>query len=106
MFNPFPFECSDANSFNWQYRQLLEALDFLRSINLIHTDLKLENVLLRTSDLREETVYCRAKGERVQIEVPVNPQVKLIDFGGATYEDAHKATIINTRQYRAPEVLS
>ena len=28
----------------------------------------------------------------------------VIDFGGATYEDAHKTTTINTRQYRGPEV--
>jgi serine/threonine protein kinase len=30
----------------------------------------------------------------------------VIDFGGATYDDDdHKSTIINTRQYRAPEVI-
>lgn len=29
----------------------------------------------------------------------------VIDFGGATYDDEHKSTIINTRQYRGPEVL-
>lgn len=30
----------------------------------------------------------------------------VIDFGGATYDDdEHKSTIVNTRQYRAPEVI-
>lgn len=30
----------------------------------------------------------------------------VIDFGGATYDDDdHKSTIVNTRQYRAPEVI-
>jgi hypothetical protein len=29
----------------------------------------------------------------------------VIDFGGATFDDdTHKSTIINTRQYRGPEV--
>jgi serine/threonine protein kinase len=36
---------------------------------------------------------------------PMNDQIKLIDFGGATYEDEHHTQIINTRQYRAPEVI-
>lgn len=38
--------------------------------------------------------------------VPASTRVKVIDFGGATYDnDAHKSTIVNTRQYRAPEVI-
>jgi hypothetical protein len=28
---------------------------------------------------------------------PIDDEVKLIDFGGATYEDEHHTTIINTR---------
>jgi serine/threonine protein kinase len=28
----------------------------------------------------------------------------VIDFGGATYDDERKGSIINTRQYRGPEV--
>ena len=28
---------------------------------------------------------------------PINDQIKLIDFGGATYEDEHHTQIINTR---------
>ena len=31
--------------------------------------------------------------------------VAVIDFGGATFEHQHKSSIINTRQYRAPEVV-
>ncbi len=29
----------------------------------------------------------------------------VIDFGGATYDSQHKTRIVNTRQYRAPEVV-
>ena len=28
---------------------------------------------------------------------PINDEVKLIDFGGATYEEEHHTSIINTR---------
>ena len=30
--------------------------------------------------------------------------IYLIDMGGATYENEHHTKVINTRQYRAPEV--
>ena len=29
----------------------------------------------------------------------------VIDFGGATFDWEHKSVLINTRQYRAPEVI-
>ena len=29
----------------------------------------------------------------------------VIDFGGATYDDERKSTVVNTRQYRGPEVV-
>ena len=29
----------------------------------------------------------------------------MIDFGGATFDSDHHSSIINTRQYRAPEVI-
>lgn len=31
--------------------------------------------------------------------------IVVIDFGGATYDDESKSSIINTRQYRSPEVI-
>jgi serine/threonine protein kinase len=36
---------------------------------------------------------------------PICTEVKVIDFGGATYEHERHSLIINTRQYRAPEVI-
>ncbi|CAK4713687.1 unnamed protein product [Aphanomyces euteiches] len=77
---------------------------YLHSINLIHTDLKPENILL--IDDEEDT------GERARLSTlkrklvpPASDRVKLIDFGGATYDDESKSGIINTRQYRSPEVM-
>ena len=36
---------------------------------------------------------------------PVSSKIKLIDMGGATWDHEHHSTIINTRQYRSPEVI-
>ena len=37
--------------------------------------------------------------------IPVSEEIKIIDFGGATYDNDHHSSVINTRQYRAPEVI-
>ncbi len=79
--------------------QLLHAMSFLHSINLIHTDLKLENILFVSNNF---TKSLQNNGR--QLLLPVDPIIKIIDFGGATYDDKHKSTIISTRQYRGPEV--
>ncbi|KAF1325897.1 Cmgc/clk protein kinase, partial [Globisporangium splendens] len=42
---------------------------------------------------------------RLALRPPACNAVKLIDFGGATYDDESKSSIINTRQYRSPEVI-
>jgi dual-specificity kinase len=43
--------------------------------------------------------------KKIGYKVPTKLNVKIIDFGGATYiTDAHDG-IINTRQYRSPEVI-
>ena len=38
-------------------------------------------------------------------QFPVNSSIKLIDFGGAVHYDEDRTSLINTRQYRAPEVI-
>lgn len=37
--------------------------------------------------------------------VPESTRLKLIDFGGSCYDNEKKSSVINTRQYRAPEVM-
>eukprot|EP00957_Ditylum_brightwellii_P080083 6090511-Ditylum_brightwellii.AAC.1 len=37
--------------------------------------------------------------------VPASTKIKVIDFGGATYDHEKKSSVVNTRQYRAPEVI-
>jgi len=36
--------------------------------------------------------------------VPSSDQIKVIDFGSATFDDQYHSTIVSTRHYRAPEV--
>lgn len=98
-------------------RQCLEALNFLHTdLSLAHTDLKLENVLFTSVEdlvpaefLREalwQEAHRSSKNNKpVQYKRPANTAIKLIDFGNATYELEHHSPIINTRQYRAPEVI-
>jgi hypothetical protein len=90
-YRPFPVSCVRHFA-----QQLLETLEFLHSFNIIHTDLKLENLLL----LNDSEVSYRG-GQMI----PKSTRIKVIDFGGATYDDEKKSSIVNTRQYRAPEVI-
>jgi serine/threonine protein kinase len=79
--------------------QMIAGVAFLHSMGIIHTDLKLENILLKYDGVAP---FVMPDGETVQ--VPRRWQIKIIDFGGATYDNEHKSTVINTRQYRGPEV--
>jgi dual specificity tyrosine-phosphorylation-regulated kinase 2/3/4 len=65
-------------------QSILECLDLLKKKNIIHCDLKPENILLRE------------KGKS---------SVKIIDFGSACYENYTMYQYIQSRAYRAPEVI-
>lgn len=83
-------------------------------VKIIHTDLKPENILLvkseyeTHSDISKAPVNISKKAnpkEEFLYRVPCDFKVKIIDFGGAIYfNEAHKG-LINTRQYRSPEVI-
>eukprot|EP00440_Ansanella_granifera_P051628 gb/GFBE01055974.1/.p1 GENE.gb/GFBE01055974.1/~~gb/GFBE01055974.1/.p1 ORF type:complete len:510 (+),score=111.59 gb/GFBE01055974.1/:1-1530(+) len=100
-------------------KQCLKALKFLhKQLKLTHTDLKPENILLQTmvpprvSRFPREQAWKEAqrRSSRSNHSVPpylrpVSADIKIIDFGNATYEKEHHSTVINTRQYRGPEVV-
>jgi serine/threonine protein kinase len=97
----FPMSCIRDFTF-----QLLETLEFLHSFGLIHTDLKMENILL----VDDREVLTTASSYRMTQQpkeqfIPVSTKIKVIDFGGACYDTDAKSSIVNTRQYRAPEVI-
>lgn len=81
-------------------RQLLRTVAFLHKMRLIHTDLKLENILLVNSDWQyhRHPVHGRSRVVRCK-------DLVVIDLGSATYETDHHASIVSTRHYRAPEVV-
>lgn len=95
--------------------QTLSAMRFLHEeVKIIHTDLKPENILFASSeyttmnDISKAPVNIAKKAspkEKFSYRAPLNYSVKIIDFGGAIYfEEAHDG-LINTRQYRSPEVI-
>merc|ERR1719433_1473044 len=110
------FWMQDIQSFA---KQSMEALNFLHGhLHMTHTDLKPENILLQstersiTSPFPRECDWLRRNGSSSSktqslgdYQRPANNRIKLIDFGNATYADEHHSSIINTRQYRGPEVL-
>jgi dual specificity tyrosine-phosphorylation-regulated kinase 2/3/4 len=65
-------------------RQIANALNYMNILGIIHCDLKPENILLKS---RHQTA------------------IKIIDFGTALYEKQIYYTYIQSRYYRAPEVM-
>lgn len=64
--------------------QLLRALDLLSEHNIIHCDLKPENILLKNAN---------------------HSAIKVIDFGSSCFGDKQLYTYIQSRFYRAPEII-
>jgi len=64
--------------------QILEAVRFLHSLKLIHADLKPENILMKS--------YSQCL-------------IKVIDLGSSFFNTDARASIVQSRSYRAPEVI-
>lgn len=103
----------------------------MHSNKLSHTDLKPENILFIDSEYDLEyngkmvsamynsnyhialSTYASFKKEHPDFVVTQkrdermvkNPDVKVVDFGNATYDHEHHTTVVSTRHYRAPEVI-
>ncbi|KAF9947076.1 dual specificity protein kinase kns1 [Mortierella alpina] len=96
-FCPFP-----PNQIQFFARQLLTSVAFLHRLRLIHTDLKPENILLANGAYRQAT-YKKTPSKMRRILL--DPEIRLIDFGSATFQDEHHSTVVSTRHYRAPEII-
>ncbi|XP_037253896.1 dual specificity protein kinase CLK1 isoform X3 [Falco rusticolus] len=81
--------------------QICKSVNFLHLNKLTHTDLKPENILFVKSDYVEEYNPKLKCDERTL----KNPDIKVVDFGSATYDDEYHSTLVSTRHYRAPEVI-
>jgi CDC-like kinase len=67
-------------------------------LRLTHTDLKPENILFTSSDW--EISYNARK--RKDVRKVKSTEVRLIDFGSATFDWEHHSKVVSTRHYRAP----
>lgn len=65
-------------------QQILIALEYIHSLKIIHCDLKPENILIKSIN---------------------NTQIKVIDFGSSCFIHDHLSSYVQSRSYRAPEVI-
>ena len=84
----------------------------LHDLNLIHTDLKPENILL-VNNAYQTFTYNRGipssshttSRTSKQRRVLLDSDIRLIDFGSATFDDEYHSSVVSTRHYRAPEII-
>ncbi|XP_018420745.1 PREDICTED: dual specificity protein kinase CLK2 isoform X2 [Nanorana parkeri] len=81
-------------------QQVCQAVKYLHDNKLTHTDLKPENILFVDSDY-DLTYNVEKRDERCV----KNTDIRVVDFGSATFDSEHHSTIVSTRHYRAPEVI-
>lgn len=94
-FQPFPGSHIQALA-----KQMFRSVAFLHDLNLIHTDLKPENVLLH-DDSYETRPYMNSQYRNILKD----PLIQIIDFGSAIFNDEYHSEIVSTRHYRAPEII-
>lgn len=110
--------------------QLCYSVKFLHDNRLTHTDLKPENILFVDSEystcynhkkvgvkyscsyancisylLELKNILILKLFQSREIRKVKCTDVRLIDFGSATFDHEHHSTIVSTRHYRAPEVI-
>lgn len=71
--------------------QVLVALEYIHSLSLIHADIKPENILV-TRSVRK-------------LSRPLQLDFKLCDFGSSCFTTDEPTTYLQSKAYRAPEVL-
>ncbi|PHH76067.1 hypothetical protein CDD83_4321 [Cordyceps sp. RAO-2017] len=104
-----PFPNSQIQNFA---RQLFTSVAFLHDLNLIHTDLKPENILLYDNAYQTFTYNRKIPSssttinrQATQRRVLLDTEIRLIDFGSATFQDEYHSSVVSTRHYRAPEII-
>ncbi|CAN1785268.1 Serine/threonine-protein kinase AFC3 [Linum perenne] len=82
------------------------VLPDMHDLQMIHTDLKPENVLLVSSDHVKLPTSKRGSSDQTRFRwLPKSSAIKLIDFGSTAFDNQNHSSIVSTRHYRAPEVV-
>ncbi|VDP06044.1 unnamed protein product, partial [Soboliphyme baturini] len=92
-YHPYPLEQVRHIAY-----QLCYSVNFMHENHLTHTDLKPENLLFCAAEY-DVKIDPKKKSEYRVIR---NTDVRLIDFGSATFDHEHHSTVVSTRHYRAP----
>ena len=98
----------------------------MHELHLVHTDLKPENILLVHNDYKFVNVPVPGKVSSLILiihrpgltenilkrNVPPrakkildSTEIRLIDFGSATFEEEYHSSVVSTQHYRAPEII-
>lgn len=84
----------------------------LHDLGLIHTDIKLDNILLVNDQFktfpfkgRIPTNTHKKKESPAYTDVLLDSEIRMIDFGCAVFNDGHHPPVVSPRWYRAPEVI-
>jgi len=119
-----PFASVHVRQFAWQ---IIQAVKFLHKIKIIFTDLKPENIVFLTDRSIRRTIaqlesklphafqfwkarmsnagYTADDIQCLTVEIPIDIRLKVIDFGSALFEARWHNHLVQTRHYRAPEVV-
>ena len=99
-YSPYPLEHVRQISY-----ELCLSVSFLHANRLTHTDLKPENILFYSSDYYKDVQSEQDRQQSRKVRILKDPEIRLIDFGSTTFDHEHHSTIVQTRHYRAPEVV-
>ncbi|KAI8335057.1 kinase-like domain-containing protein [Chlamydoabsidia padenii] len=80
-------------------KQILTSVEYVHELKLVHTDLKPENILLVNPAAPQE------KLSDTSLRILPTTEIRLIDFGSATFEKEFHSLVVSTRHYRAPEII-